>query len=162
MILHEIFLLNKIENRKGFQLTVMRPSFFIHHFQFIVSTGRKQAANGHMHQILFLFLGEFGSEIADFLNADQEKNGFHIGFFPKPGHKFFFQGPPPALDIIFHIHPAKITLTGIYPLHLLPLRKFSVMLQLAMIRQQPDFVKERLLVKNFDASAAVDTILLNG
>ena len=33
------------------------------------------------------------------------------------------------------------------------------MLQLAVIRQQPDFVKERLLVKNFDASAAVDTIL---
>jgi seryl-tRNA synthetase len=33
------------------------------------------------------------------------------------------------------------------------------MLQLAMIRQQPDFIKERLLVKNFDASVAVDTIL---
>ncbi len=34
------------------------------------------------------------------------------------------------------------------------------MLQLAVIRQQPDFVKERLLVKNFDASAAVQSILL--
>ena len=34
------------------------------------------------------------------------------------------------------------------------------MLQLAVIRQQPVFVKERLLVKNFDASAAVDSILL--
>jgi seryl-tRNA synthetase len=34
------------------------------------------------------------------------------------------------------------------------------MLQLALIRQQPAFVKERLLVKNFDASAAVDSILL--
>jgi len=34
------------------------------------------------------------------------------------------------------------------------------MLQLAVIRQQPEFVKERLLVKNFDASAAVDSILL--
>jgi seryl-tRNA synthetase len=34
------------------------------------------------------------------------------------------------------------------------------MLQLAMIRQQPAFVKERLLVKNFDASAAVDSILV--
>ncbi len=33
------------------------------------------------------------------------------------------------------------------------------MLQLAMIRQQPAFIKERLLVKNFDASVAVDTIL---
>ncbi len=33
------------------------------------------------------------------------------------------------------------------------------MLQIALIRQQPDFVKERLLVKNFDASAAIDTIL---
>jgi seryl-tRNA synthetase len=33
------------------------------------------------------------------------------------------------------------------------------MLQLAVIRQQPDFVKDRLLIKNFDASAAVDTIL---
>ncbi len=33
------------------------------------------------------------------------------------------------------------------------------MLQLAVIRQQPAFVKERLLVKNFDASTAVDTIL---
>jgi seryl-tRNA synthetase len=34
------------------------------------------------------------------------------------------------------------------------------MLQLAMIRQQPEFVKERLRVKNFDASLAVDSILL--
>jgi seryl-tRNA synthetase len=33
------------------------------------------------------------------------------------------------------------------------------MLQLAMIRQQPALIKERLLIKNFDASAAVDTIL---
>ncbi|HXB29422.1 MAG TPA: serine--tRNA ligase [Puia sp.] len=33
------------------------------------------------------------------------------------------------------------------------------MLQMAMIRQQPDFVKERLLVKNFDASAAIAKIL---
>lgn len=33
------------------------------------------------------------------------------------------------------------------------------MLQLAVIRQQPDFVKERLLVKNFDASAAISKIL---
>ena len=34
------------------------------------------------------------------------------------------------------------------------------MLQLALIRQQPDFVKERLRVKNFDAASAIDTILL--
>ncbi len=34
------------------------------------------------------------------------------------------------------------------------------MLQLAVIRQQPEFVKERLHVKNFDASAAIDSILL--
>ena len=34
------------------------------------------------------------------------------------------------------------------------------MLQLALIRQQPAFVIERLLVKNFDASAAIDSILL--
>src|SRR5450631_3667848 len=34
------------------------------------------------------------------------------------------------------------------------------MLQIALIRQQPDFVKERLRVKNFDASAAIDSILL--
>jgi seryl-tRNA synthetase len=34
------------------------------------------------------------------------------------------------------------------------------MLQIALIRQRPDFVKERLLVKNFDASAAVHSILL--
>ena len=33
------------------------------------------------------------------------------------------------------------------------------MLQIAMIRQQPALVVERLLVKNFDAHAAVDTIL---
>jgi seryl-tRNA synthetase len=33
------------------------------------------------------------------------------------------------------------------------------MLQLAVIRQQPDFVKKRLLVKNFDATAAIDKIL---
>lgn len=34
------------------------------------------------------------------------------------------------------------------------------MLQIAVIRQKPDFVKERLRVKNFDASAAIDSILL--
>ena len=34
------------------------------------------------------------------------------------------------------------------------------MLQLAMIRQQPDFVKQRLLVKHFDGSAAINSILL--
>ncbi|HSZ32933.1 MAG TPA: hypothetical protein VK772_06460, partial [Puia sp.] len=33
------------------------------------------------------------------------------------------------------------------------------MLQLALIRQQPDFVRERLLVKNFDASSAITRIL---
>jgi seryl-tRNA synthetase len=33
------------------------------------------------------------------------------------------------------------------------------MLQLALIRQQPDYIKERLLVKNFDASGAVSKIL---
>src|SRR6202051_3364736 len=33
------------------------------------------------------------------------------------------------------------------------------MLQVTVIRQQPDFVKERLSVKNFDASAAIDSIL---
>lgn len=43
--------------------------------------------------------------------------------------------------------------------HLLPLRKISVMLQLALIRNQPAFVKERLLIKNFDAAEAVDSIL---
>src|ERR1700712_40619 len=34
------------------------------------------------------------------------------------------------------------------------------MLQLALIRRQPDFVKQRLLIKNFDATAAIDSILL--
>jgi seryl-tRNA synthetase len=34
------------------------------------------------------------------------------------------------------------------------------MLQLAVIRQQPEWIKERLRVKNFDASAAVDAILV--
>jgi seryl-tRNA synthetase len=34
------------------------------------------------------------------------------------------------------------------------------MLQLAVIRQQPDFVKERLRLRNFDAASAVDSILL--
>jgi seryl-tRNA synthetase len=33
------------------------------------------------------------------------------------------------------------------------------MLQIALIRQQPDFVRERLKVKNFDASAAISKIL---
>jgi seryl-tRNA synthetase len=33
------------------------------------------------------------------------------------------------------------------------------MLQLAVIRQQPEFVKERLQVKNFDASVAIDKII---
>jgi len=34
------------------------------------------------------------------------------------------------------------------------------MLPIALIRQQPAFVKERLLVKHFDASTAIDSILL--
>jgi len=34
------------------------------------------------------------------------------------------------------------------------------MLQIALIRQQPAFVKERLLVKNFNASETIDAILL--
>src|SRR5450432_4503585 len=34
------------------------------------------------------------------------------------------------------------------------------MLELGMIRQQPEFVKKRLLVKNFDATAAINSILL--
>jgi seryl-tRNA synthetase len=33
------------------------------------------------------------------------------------------------------------------------------MLQIALIRQQPDFVKERLRVKNYDAAAAINAIL---
>jgi seryl-tRNA synthetase len=33
------------------------------------------------------------------------------------------------------------------------------MLQLAVIRQQPDFYKRKTAHKNFDASVAVDTIL---
>jgi len=33
------------------------------------------------------------------------------------------------------------------------------MLQIDLIRQQPDFVKERLRIKNFDASATIETIL---
>jgi seryl-tRNA synthetase len=137
----------------------MRPPLFIHHLQLVITTGGKQTAYRYMHQILFLFLGKLCLEIAHFLYADQEKNRFHIRFFSEPGHQLFFQRPPPALDIIFHVHPAKITRLGIYRPHLLPLRKFSVMLQLAVIRQQPEFIKKRLLVKNFDASAAIDKIL---
>ncbi len=34
------------------------------------------------------------------------------------------------------------------------------MLQLGLIRRQPDFVKQRLSIKNFDADAAIDSILL--
>ena len=34
------------------------------------------------------------------------------------------------------------------------------MLPIALIRQKPEFIKERLLVKHFDASAAIDSILL--
>src|SRR3984893_4434853 len=137
----------------------MRPTFFIHHLQLVITTGGKQTAYRYMHQILFLFLRKLCLEIAHFLYADEEKNRFHIRFFSKPGHQLFFQRPPPALDIIFHVHPAKITRLGIYRLHRLPLRKFSVMLQLAVIRQQPEFIKKRLLVKNFDASAAIGKIL---
>src|SRR5437762_1468755 len=34
------------------------------------------------------------------------------------------------------------------------------MLQLGAIRQQPEFIKERLRIKNFDSSTAIDSILL--
>jgi seryl-tRNA synthetase len=54
---------------------------------------------------------------------------------------------------------AKITAAGNLSPASLPLRKFSVMLQLAVIRQKPDFVKERLRIKNFDADAAISSIL---
>lgn len=115
MILHEVLLLCKIQYRQWFQLPVMRPAFLIHHGKFIIAAGRQQRTDCHVHQILFLFFAEFRLEITYFLYPDQEQDGLHIRLFPKPLHQLFLKCPPPALNIILHIHPAKIAPGGIYP-----------------------------------------------
>src|SRR6185312_2240713 len=137
----------------------MRTSFFIHSLELIISALGEQTANGNMHQILFLFFGKFLPHFAQFLYANQKKNCFHIRLFSKAFHQLRFQCPPPELDIFFTIHAAKITrrrnLSRINYL----CRNFWIMLQLAVIRQHPEFVKERLMVKNLDAGSLVDSIL---
>ena len=62
-----------------------------------------------MHQVLFLFLGEFSANIPEFLDPDQEQDGFHIGLFAKSLYQPGFQVPPSGLEVILRLlHPAKI------------------------------------------------------
>jgi hypothetical protein len=65
-----------------------------------------------MHKILFFFLGEFGTDIPELLDADQEKDGFHVWLLAKPLHELFFQLPPPRLEVILGKHDAKLGISA--------------------------------------------------
>ena len=104
MIFQEILLFKTFHIRHWFKLFEMRPAIFIFSFQLVVTALRKQAANGNMHEVLLLFLGELIPELSKFLYAYQEKDGFHIGFFTKPFHQPGFKVPPALLQIIFCKH----------------------------------------------------------
>ncbi len=147
MILHEIVLFNKIENRKRFSIACsgaipLHPPFPTRSNHWEKAGCKRLRASGPAFVSLLNFVRKSPTSCIPI----RKRMASISGFFPKRAISFFFQRPPTALDIIFHIHSAKIISRGIYPLHQLPLRKFSFMLQIALIRQQPDFVKERLLV----------------
>ena len=107
MIFQKIFLLKSIHFGHSFQLSEMRPAFVIRSLQFIVAAGRKQAAHGHVHQVLFLFLGKFFFDTAELLYPYQEKDRFHIRFLLKPLYQLRLQRPPSCLQIVLYIHKRK-------------------------------------------------------
>ena len=100
MILQKILLFSRIEFWQYFELPEMRPAILVVSLQFIVTTLGQQAAYGNMHQVLFLFFGEFLPYIPEFLDPYQEQNGFHVRFLAKALHQFRFQVPPANLQVI--------------------------------------------------------------
>lgn len=108
VVFDKILLLDWIHLGHGFELTEMRPAVFVYPFHFVKATGGQQTAYGHMHQILFLFLAEFFSDLSEFLDSDQEEKGFQIGFFAKPVYDGSFQIPPALLQVVVCEHAAKI------------------------------------------------------
>ena len=110
MIFHEVFLFAEVHFRKGLELPEMRPAVLIHGLQFIISALPEQGTYGDMHEVLFLFFGEFLPDIPEFLDSDEEQNGLHVGLFPKSFYQAGFQVPPPRLQVILRLlHLAKIT-----------------------------------------------------
>ena len=82
----------------------MWPSVFINMRQFKITTWRQHRTHGNVNEVLLLFFGEFFLDVTQLLDSDHEKNGFNIGFLFKPFHKFFFQLPPPGLQVVFSEH----------------------------------------------------------
>ena len=154
MVLKEILLLDRVHIGHRLQLPEMRPPVFIHRLKFIVAARQQKVANGHVHQVLLLLLGDLFFDEACFLEPYEKENGFHIGFFPETFHQLCFQVPPALLKIVVCIHPANVI-----KVENLPLRKFEKMLQLQVLRQDPQGVKQRLAVKNFASPGLVDEII---
>lgn len=86
MVFDEIFLFRQIHFRQGLQLLKMRPSVRIIPFYNVVTTLGEDRTNGHMHQVLLLFLGDFFLYKPRFLHPDQEQNGLQVGLFPETLH----------------------------------------------------------------------------
>jgi len=114
-----------------------------------------------MHEILLLFLGIFFFQHPIFLDADQKQNGLQVGLLTKSFKEPAFQIPPPRLQIILNTHAAKISAVK-YLLNpgFLSLR-FNIfsMLQISMIRKDPEEVKKKLARKNFKDLSIVDQII---
>src|ERR1700712_5066423 len=134
----------------------MRPAIFIMSLQLVVAALAKHCTHCHMHQVLLLLFGYFSLYKTCFLHAYQKKNGFHIGLFAKALHHFRLQCPPPLLQIITYIHrrKGKVCRQRLY----LPAKRIY-MLQVTLLKQKPDWVKEKLAVKNFKQPELVDEII---
>src|SRR5688572_2166273 len=65
-----------------------------------------------MHQVLFLFFCILFFYPAKFLDTDQEKQGFHIGFLAKSLYHFCFQLPPSLLQVVICEHSANLRTPG--------------------------------------------------
>lgn len=109
MIFQEILLLRHGHFRKGLQLPEMRPAILIYALQLIITALTKKGADGNMHKVLLLLFREFIPQVSKLLDANEEKNSFHIGLFPEPFHEPGFQVPPSRLQIILRLlHGAKV------------------------------------------------------
>lgn len=108
MILQEILLFDRVHIRHLLQLFKMRPALFIHSLEFIEPAWGKQLTNGYMHEVLFLFLGEFLLYLSKFLDADEEQDAFQVRLLRKSFCEFRFQVPPALLKVVSCKHAAKL------------------------------------------------------
>lgn len=97
MVFQEQFLLMRGQYGQIPELLEMGPAVLIAPLQFVITALREQRANCYMHEVLFLFFAEFFLHGAQFLDPDQEKNGFHVRLLAKTLHQLRFQVPPPDL-----------------------------------------------------------------